>query len=65
MHVCKGGQISEVGAKFPRKFGPRGPYFLGNLARGGKFPVTPGKLIHGTKIVNRPLKYLRHASIEQ
>ena len=51
MHVCKGGQISEVGDKFPRKFGPRGPYFLGNLARGrqifggAKFPVTPVKFI--------------------
>ena len=45
----KGGQISERGAKFPSKYGPRGgPYFLGNLARGGpyfggaKFPGTPG-----------------------
>ena len=37
MHVCKGGQISEVGAKFPRKYGPRGAKFSG----GAKFPVTP------------------------
>ena len=42
-----GGQISEEGAIFFRKFGPGGPYFLGNLARGGHifggaiFPVTP------------------------
>ena len=37
MHVCKGGQISEVGAKFPRKYGPRG----GQIFGGAKFPVTP------------------------
>ena len=36
MHVCKGGQISEVGAKFPRKYGPRG----GQIFGGAKFPVT-------------------------
>ena len=42
-----GGQISDGGAIFPRKYGPGGTNFLGNLARGakfsggGKFPVTP------------------------
>ena len=42
-----GGQISEGGDKFPRKFGPGGTNFPGNLARGGQifggdiFPVTP------------------------
>ena len=42
-----GGQIYERGAIFTRKYGPPGPNFLGNLARGGqifggaKFPVTP------------------------
>ena len=40
MHVCKGGQISEVGAKFPRKFGPKGPNF-----RGARFPVTPAIIV--------------------
>ena len=38
MHVCKRGQISEVGAKFPRKYGPRGGQIFGG---GAKFPVTP------------------------
>ena len=48
MHVCKGGQISEVGAKFPRKLGPPGAIFPRKFGRGGpnfrggaKFPVTP------------------------
>ena len=49
MHVCKGGQISEVGAKFPRKYGPRGAKFPrkfgpgggANFRGGAKFPVTP------------------------
>ena len=49
MHVCKGGQISEVGAKFPRKFGPPGAIFPRKFGPGGpnfrgggaKFPVTP------------------------
>ena len=47
MHVCKGGQISEVGDKFPRKFGPpRGPYFLGNLAPpGAKFSGGGGNFL--------------------
>ena len=33
----KGGQISERGDIFPRKFGPGRTYFLGNLARGTDF----------------------------
>ena len=36
MHVCKGGQISEVGAKFPRKFGPGGGGGGGANFRGGQ-----------------------------
>ena len=49
MHVCKGGQISEVGAKFPRKYGPRGAKFPrkfgpgSQIFGGAKFPVTPGQ----------------------
>ncbi len=45
--MFEGGQISEGGDKFPRKFGPGGTNFPGNLARGGQifggdiFPVTP------------------------
>ena len=35
MHVCKGGQISEVGAKFPRKFGPPGAIFPRKFGPGG------------------------------
>ena len=35
MHVCKGGQISEVGAKFPRKYGPRGAKFPRKFGPGG------------------------------
>ena len=31
-----GGQISERGAIFTRKYAPPGPNFLGNLARGGQ-----------------------------
>ena len=47
MHVCKGGQISEVGAKFPRKFGPPGAIFPRKFGPGGpNFPVTPDKKIH-------------------
>ena len=49
MRVCKGGQISEVGDKFPRKFGPPGAIFPrkfgpgggGQIFGGAKFPVTP------------------------
>ncbi len=47
--MFEGGQISEGGDKFPRKFGPGGTNFPGNLARGGQifggdiFPVTPAK----------------------
>ena len=35
--MFEGGQISEGGDKFPRKFGPGGTNFPGNLARGDKF----------------------------
>ncbi len=34
--MFEGGQISEGGDKFPRKFGPGGTNFPGNLARGGQ-----------------------------
>ena len=43
----KGGQISERGDKFPRKYGPREAKFPRKFGRGGqifggaKFPVTP------------------------
>ncbi len=49
--MFEGGQISEGGDKFPRKFGPGGTNFPGNLARGGQifggdiFPVTPDRLL--------------------
>ena len=35
MRVCKGGQISEVGDKFPRKFGPPGAIFPRKFGPGG------------------------------
>ena len=47
MQVCKGGQISEVGDKFPRKFGSPGAIFPRKIGPGvqifggAKFPVTP------------------------
>ena len=64
--LVKGGQISERGdkfprkyglreAKFPRKSGPGGPNFRGGQIFGGaKFPVTPGKSAH----INSPLNRL-------
>ena len=53
MHVCKGGQISEVGAKFPKKYGPRGAKFPrkfgpeggGQIFGRAKFPVTPDESV--------------------
>ena len=35
MHAGKGGQISEVGDKFPRKFGPPGAIFPRKFGPGG------------------------------
>ena len=51
MRVCKGGQISEVGAKFPREFGPPGAIFPrkfgpgGPNFRGGQISCDTGKKI--------------------
>ena len=62
----KGGQISETGAKFPRKYGPRGgaifprkfgpggPYF-----GGAKFPGTPVEIafFHRWEFIENLLKF--------
>ena len=63
----KGGQISERGAKFPRKYGPGGgifprkfgpgePYFGG----GGKFPGTPGNDRLFRLLVRTPSPFVLH-----
>ena len=48
--MFEGGQISEGGDKFPRKFGPGGTNFWGDI-----FPVTPGRsrIGHSSIIYNR------------
>ena len=46
-----GGQISEREAKFPRKFGPGGPYFGGTIFWGGQISWDTGSYEQPLKVI--------------